>query len=246
MDVIFIVMIRTRSNQTLKSYLDAFTHLLYPFTCSACQRALDEDEHLICSICSDDLPLTQNWNIPDNRVERLFWGKINIEYAASYLYFTKGGMVQELLHQLKYHGNQQIGKYLGNGFGQVLKGSRFEEVDCITTVPLHKKKLKRRGYNQCTAAAKELAQVLACDFNGNLLERVSHGESQTKLGRFERWENVSDVFVGKNAQAYDGKHIAILDDVVTTGSTLESCARVLLNNPNTKVSLLTLAVPMPV
>ncbi|MBT3646807.1 MAG: ComF family protein [Flavobacteriales bacterium] len=236
----------TQTNRNLKKYFDAFTHLVYPIICKACNGVLDEEEEFICHHCLRDLPKTYNWQIENNRVERLFWGKVEIQHAASFLYFTKGGIVQELLHALKYHGQEKVGSYLGSLFAGEIKDSSFAKADLIIPVPLHPKKMKLRGYNQCASATRVLGDGLNLRYRPDLLRRKSHAESQTKLDRYSRWQNVEEGFEVVDESEIMGKHVVLVDDVVTTGSTLEACANSILSAPNTKVSILTLAVPMPV
>ena len=200
----------------------------------------------ICNACHSALPKTYNWKSEGNRVERLFWGKFRIEHGASFLYFTNGGIVQELLHELKYKGRQQIGTYLGELFADELKATPFVHADVIIPVPLHGDKLKIRSYNQCSSIAKAIALRLELNFREDLIERTNHNESQTKKSRFERWENVHRIFKAVDEEALIDKHVVLVDDVITTGSTMEACADAVLKVPGTRVSILTLALPMSV
>jgi ComF family protein len=164
----------------------------------------------------------------DNPLERLFWGRMDVKAVTSLLYFTKSGVTQQLLHKLKYKGMQQVGIKLGNILGEELKGSeRYAGLDLIIPVPLHPKKEHSRGYNQSMLIARGLAEALKVPTNGQLLVRPQFTETQTRKGRFERWENVSEAFVCPQPALLQNKKVLLVDDVLTTGATLEACGQVL-------------------
>jgi ComF family protein len=230
----------------LYKYLRDFSHLVFPFNCYGCNAALDEDELPICKDCLDHFPRTYYWRQQENSVEELFWGKIKFVRACSYLFFTKGGIVQELMHQLKYNSKQEVGHLLGKYFAQDLSPEWYSDIDVVVPGPLHKDKLKKRGYNQCDSIASSMALGMNKSFQLNAIERVRANESQTRKGRYERWINVNELFTVSQPQYLAGKHVLLVDDVVTTGSTLEACANAILSLPNTSVSLATIACPSPV
>ncbi|MEX2597782.1 MAG: ComF family protein [Salibacteraceae bacterium] len=230
----------------IREYLQDFSHLAFPYNCFGCNKALEAKELAVCEECSARLPKTKYWLQDENSVEKLFWGKIPIVRACSFLYFTKGGMVQSFMHNLKYNGKIAVGEILGDYFGEALKGTAFEEVDVVIPVPLHKSRLKKRGYNQCDSIARTMANALGKQYRTDAMIRTHANASQTKKGRYERWLNVKSLFEVMDTKGIKGKHVLLVDDVITTGSTLESCAAAILELPGTKVSIATIACPSPV
>ena len=225
-----------------QTYLADFVSLLFPQLCPACGESLMAGEHIICTDCRFTLPFTNFHLQPDNIVARQFWGKLELEGAYALYFFAKGGKVQSLLHQFKYKGMPQIGVSLGNIAGeQLVKSNIFKTVEVIIPVPLYKKRLKERGYNQSTYFAKGLAQKLnAVVVNGNLV-KVKSTDTQTLKSRFSRFENMQEVFKVIDPEKLKGKHILLVDDVVTTGSTLEACGAQLLKIEGVKLSVATIA-----
>lgn len=232
--------------RSIFEHFNDLSHLAFPHNCFGCNRALDEGEQSICDDCVQHFPKTLYWHHDDNTVEKLFWGKIPIVRACSYLFFSKGGVVQELMHQLKYKGKTEVGELLGAHFGRELLGTYYGEVDAIIPVPLHQSKQKKRGYNQCEPIAQALGAVLGKPVWPSAVERLQANESQTRKGRYERWINVKELFAVSEPEKLEHKHILMIDDVVTTGSTLEACAGAVLQVPKTRVSIATVACPSPV
>jgi len=199
-------------------------------------------EHIICTDCRFTLPFTNFHLQPDNIVAKQFWGKVELQGAYALYYFAKGGKVQNLMHHFKYKGMQEIGVLLGNIAGeQLVKNNIFNSVDVIIPVPLHKNRLKERGYNQSTCFANGLAQKLNAAVDDDNLVRVKSTETQTHKSRFSRFENMQEVFKIINPEKLIGKHILLVDDVVTTGSTLEACSLQLLKIEGLKLSIATIA-----
>lgn len=226
----------------LRSYLADFIALLFPELCPACQASLVANERIICSDCSYNLPYTNFHLKADNVVAQQFYGKINVEAAYALYYFTKGGKVQNLMHHFKYMGMRQIGNLLGNMAGaQLIENPVFNTVDLIIPVPLHKSRLKERGYNQSTCFANGLTQKLNAIVEDNNLQRAVATATQTHKSRFARFENMQDVFVVKQPERLINKHVLLVDDIVTTGSTLEACGIELLKVPGLKLSIATIA-----
>jgi len=226
----------------MKTLLYDFSTLIYPELCYCCETSLMKQEKLICTNCFVKIPRTHYHLVSENPVEKIFWGRVKVEKATSYFLFQKGSNYQHLLHSLKYKGVRDIGVVLGHSFGNELNQvSYFEDVDLIVPVPLHPKKEKKRGYNQSLAIAEGLSGSLQKPIEPNVLFRKYFSETQTRKGRFARWENVSELFDVKNQATFEGKHILLVDDVVTTGSTLEACAQAVLKCPGAKVSIATLA-----
>jgi ComF family protein len=216
--------------------------LVFPTVCSACGRALYRNEHCICTRCHYQLPQTHYHLHPINPVARLFWGRVPLRSAAAYYSFSKGGSVQQLVHQLKYRGRKEIGITIGRFYGADLRENPlYRSVNTIIPVPLHEKKLQKRGYNQSDLFARGLADSLDIPCDAKNLARVRASETQTRRSRFERWKNVEDGFAVCDKARLEGKHILLVDDVVTTGATLEACAQALLEVPGASVSIATIA-----
>jgi ComF family protein len=227
------------------SYLDDFFSLIYPNTCAGCGNPLRKHETVICNFCAFHLPVTDFHLDKENPVTQLFWGRVRLESASSFLYFNKGNTVQHLIHLLKYKGRKDIGIWLGKQFASLLKASPFFiPVDAILPVPLHPKKLKIRGFNQSEQIALGIHSAWDIPIITDALCRTTSSETQTKKTRFRRWQNVENIFAVCNAEKIAGKHILLVDDVVTTGATLESCITVLGKIPSLRVSLATLAVAL--
>jgi len=224
------------------SLFDDFISLIWPRTCMACGKALYRYEDSICTNCNLTLPQTNFHTMSDNPVSRLFWGRVKLESAASFYYFSKGSRVQHMMHSLKYRGNKDIGILLGRLYGnELINAPLFNSVNCIIPVPLHPKRLRFRGYNQSEMISIGLSAGMRIPVDTTTLLRNTATTTQTRKTRFKRWENVSEVFVLNNPEKIENMHILLVDDVVTTGSTIEACAHTLLSAKNTKISLATIA-----
>jgi ComF family protein len=225
-----------------QSYVADFVSLLLPELCAACRENLVANEDLICTDCRFNLPFTNFHLQPDNIVAQQFWGKIPLQAAYALYYFAKGGKIQNLMHQFKYKGVKQIGNLLGNiAGGQLNKNDVFSAVDLIVPVPLHKKRMLQRGYNQSACFAEGLAEKLNATVEVNNLVRETATETQTHKSRFARFENMQEVFTIKNPERLINKHVLLVDDVITTGSTLEACGAELLKIKGLKLSIATIA-----
>jgi ComF family protein len=217
-------------------------YLFFPKMCSCCHEPLVQSEKEICISCRFQLPTTEFTDERDNQVERAFYGRIKIEFATALLFYRKKGLSQKLIFQLKYKGRQGIGDLLGNWLGSQLKESkRLPKVDYIVPVPLHPKKLKKRGYNQLTTFGKSISKILDAPFITDVLIKKSASETQTLKRRFDRWNNVNEIFYITNQVIFKNKHVLLIDDVITTGATLESCALQLSKTENIKISIATMA-----
>ncbi|MCH3883717.1 ComF family protein [Tenacibaculum aquimarinum] len=222
--------------------LKDFFQLFYPNLCTTCNNKLLKGETVICAVCRHDLPIINHTDYKNNRVAQTFFGRIPIEKATSFLYFRKVGKTRELIHSLKYKGNQEIGAFLGSWFGEILNESnQFSDVDYIIPVPLHKKRLQERGYNQLTKFGEVLSEILKIPYNNNVLIRISSTKTQTYKERFERFSNSQTNFTLTDFTKFKNKHILLIDDVITTGATLESCCNELLKTENIKISIVTMA-----
>ena len=215
--------------------------LFYPRICAACTEPLVRNETLFCTTCRFELPRTHFHLDENNEVAQIFWGRVPVEFATAHFFFQKGGRVQELLHKLKYKGQKDIGIELGLMIGRDLEQSPFSEVDMIIPVPLHKSKKRKRGYNQSECIAIGLAKALGKPIDTSTLYRAIANPTQTRKHRFERWTNVENIFKLKLPESLANKHVLLVDDVVTTGATLEACAFTLLQGTNVKVSILAVA-----
>ncbi len=223
--------------------LDNFIALFYPRSCHSCGEGLVSKEHCICTSCKIKLPFTFFSKEKENKLTQFFWGRIPIEAGAALLFFQKGGKVQHLIHQFKYKGHQEIGRYLGLMLGAEIKESPFfQELDLVVPVPLHPAKMKSRGFNQSEVFGAGAAEALNIKMDAANLLRVIHTGTQTKKTRFKRWENVKTVFEIKKPEHLENKNILLVDDVVTTGSTLEACAQKLLQVKGVKLWLGAMAI----
>lgn len=226
----------------LLNYFQDFFSLIWPRICLSCGNSLFKYENEICTKCWLNLPRTNFHLQIDNPVSKLFWGRVNIEIAASFFYFSKGSKVQHLMHSLKYKGNKEIGIVLGKAYGfELIQSPVFKTVSRIIPVPLHPKRLRFRGYNQSEMIGIGLSESMKIPLDITTLIRNTATATQTKKSRFKRWQNVSEVFTLTNPEIIENEHILIVDDVLTTGATIEACAQVLLSSKNVKVSIATLA-----
>lgn len=224
------------------SWFRDFIELIYPRTCGACNIPLLYGERVICTKCLAELPYTYFHKDKNNQVAQIFWGRVPLQAATSLLYFHKKGRTQHLLHLLKYKGRKDIGIFLGQILGNQLKeNDDFKTIDAIIPIPLHPKRQKQRGYNQAECIAIGISLIMNVPVENNLIIRNIETKTQTKKNRTERWENVKNVFSIQNQFAVKNKHYLLVDDVVTTGATLEACAQTLLSIPNTKISIASLA-----
>jgi len=220
-----------------------FFNLLFPNLCLVCNESLLQNEEHLCTTCLHGIPKTNYHNVTDNPIEKRFWGKVPIQRCTAFFYFQKGSPFQKLLHCLKYKGNKEIGQLLGKyAASDLLDSTDFSSVDYIVPVPLHTQKLQTRGYNQSEWIGKGLSEILNIPQDISTLVRVKENATQTKKSIFERYENTEGIFAISNKTTLAGKHILLVDDVLTTGSTLEACILALLETDGIKISVFTLAV----
>jgi len=218
------------------------TELIFPRLCVTCGDKLIEQERWICLHCLHHIPRTNFHLTTENPVAQLFYGRVRIEFATSFFYFTKGSKYQSLVHNLKYKGMKELGAEIGKHFAiDLLQSIDFSSVDLIIPVPLHPKKEKKRGYNQSWWIAIGMAAQMKKQVSVGNLIRVIATETQTRKTRFERWKNVEGIFEIRYPEDFCGKHILLVDDVVTTGSTIEACAQAILSKTDARVSIATLA-----
>ncbi|MBL7560685.1 ComF family protein [Olleya sp. YSTF-M6] len=224
---------------------NALLDLFFPQVCSACKNQLSDNEHFICVDCRHRLPTT-NFHLDNNPfVKKVFYGRAKIEAATALLRFEKKGIVQQLLHQLKYGKNEEVSNFFGLWLGEELKSNQLykNNIDLVIPVPLHPKKLKKRGYNQVTKFGQNIAKALKAEFNDQLLIKITNSnQSQATKSRLERWQLNNEAFAITKPQLLQNKHILLVDDVITTGNTLEACIIELNKAENIKISIATMAI----
>jgi ComF family protein len=228
--------------KNLKEAIDSFSHIFFPHICIGCGSDLISNNQLLCIHCINKLPATHFELYANNPVEKIFWGRAAISSASAEYYFTKNSILQQILHQFKYKGKKDIGIYLGRMLGETLyQSNRFTNLDALVPLPLFASKEKRRGYNQAAVLAEGISLVMKLPVLNDCIERTTATETQTQKNRMERWQNISGKFKLKNKEAVVGKHILLVDDVITTGATLDACANEFLLEENIHVSIATLA-----
>ena len=211
--------------------------------CEACNNVLVDNELVVCTKCRHDLPVTNfHFNDADN-VKKVVYGRVKLVQATALLYFSKRGVVQQMLHNLKYRGHQDISGFLGRWLGAELKTiEAYKQVDVVVPVPLYKTKLRQRGYNQVEQFGKAIAKALNADYSDDVLIKAKSTKTKVFEGRLSRWNDDRAVFAISDTQSLRGKHILLLDDIITTGATVEACATELLKIDNIKLSLATMAI----
>ena len=224
---------------------DDVLSLLFPRICYACGNHLMRNEKLICTECYVLIPRTNYHLEDDNPVARLFWGRCRVEKAAAFSFYNRDSRIRRLIHNLKYKGVQEIGVELGKIYGHVLMNSGFtRDIDLVIPVPLHHSKERIRGFNQSYLISRGISEVTGLPVDTGSLCRVSSTSTQTKKSRYDRWKNVEGTFVVEDNSFVRGKHILLVDDVITTGSTMESCVNELLKSEGVRVSVAALAVSL--
>lgn len=226
----------------LISPLNDLLHLFFPHVCAGCSSDVLDNKHLLCLRCLTELPVTNFFNQPSNPVEIKFYGRLQVQNGAAGYFFTKDSLLETLIYQLKYRGNKDIGFYLGQLLGNFLAGSdRYSDIDAMVPLPLNPRRQKKRGYNQATALCKGIAAVWQKPVIENAVIRKVNTQTQTRKGRVSRWQNMDGVFDVIKPAAIKGKQILLVDDVVTTGASLEACGSEILKVPGTALSIATLA-----
>ncbi len=217
-------------------------HLFYPHNCIGCGSDVIGTENFLCLRCIHDLPITNFAIHANNALEKKFWGRTPVTSAMSELYFSKDSIVQNMIHEFKYRGNKKAGHYFGNMIGRSLLNCNRFDVDLIIPLPLFIRKEKLRGFNQAEILCDGIAEIINKPVISKNVIRKVFTESQTRKHRTERWQNVEGIFYINDPNPLEGKHILLVDDVITTGATLEACGAEILNVPGTKISVATLAM----
>lgn len=227
----------------MRNYVISLFRLLFPNLCVACKRPLVSGETSICLHCLYAVPRTHYALRPDNPIEQLFWGKVEVQKATAWGYFAKGGTLQALLHALKYKNQPQVGRVLGRQFA-LENAAWLQDIDVLLPVPLHQKRLRDRGYNQAACIAQGMVEKIAIPIEYEALVRKIPTQTQTQKRVYERWENTTDAF-GVLPQAIgrlQGKHVLLIDDVITTGATLAWAATALKKQiPDITISIAAIA-----
>ena len=210
---------------TFRDWLHSILNLFYPRVCAACGESLLKDEETVCLKCRYLLPKTGYELNPDNPLAQTFYGRVKFHAVTACFFFAKSGKVQHLIHELKYKGNKEAGVFLGQQLGDTIKDAPlFQGIDYLIPVPLHPKREKQRGYNQSLMIAKGINEVTGIPIGDKYLIRAVNTATQTKKSAEERYKNVKDIFEVRFPEELEGKHVLLIDDVLTTGATLESCA----------------------
>lgn len=226
----------------LKPLLTDFVALFFPNYCFGCQDGLVHGEEILCTRCLGELPRLDYYTSDDNPITNRFVGRLPIRHGWALLKFQKSGIVQNLLHELKYNNHPEIGVKLGKILAaNILHFGFGKDFDLIIPVPLHSSRLRVRGYNQSAMIARGLSEVLMTPFDDSCMIRLAATKTQTKKSKVDRWENVNEVFQVSKAEIISGKRILLVDDVITTGSTLEACARKLLDAGAAELSIACIA-----
>ncbi len=216
--------------------------VIFPDYCANCGYILGNGETFLCFSCRGNLPETQLHLQKNNRIVKQFYGQCDLFCATSLFYFHKNSAVQHLIHELKYKGREEIGVWLGRWLGEKIKHIKeFQQTDTIIPVPLHKNKLKKRGYNQVALFGKELARILQVDYIDDVLVKIQSNTTQTQKDLWGRFRDSKDIFSIQNKEKIAGKNILLVDDLITTGATIESCYRQLLKAENVKMGIATMA-----
>ncbi len=221
---------------------DDFLSLLFPRICQSCGDHLVKNERVVCLTCLADMPFTNYHLERENNLEKELWGRCYVERAAAMCYYRRGSKIQRLVHRLKYYGIREIGTYLGEYYGILLRSTGFlDDIDLIIPVPLHPSRLKKRGFNQSHVISSGLSKVTGISVEGKVLQRSLRSSTQTRKSRVERWENVEGIFETVHGDRIKHKHVMLVDDVITTGSTIEACVLTLKKIEGVRVSVAAIA-----
>ncbi len=223
--------------------LQPLFNLFFPASCMACDEVLQPGEKLICTQCRHDLPVTGLHYTTQKPIHELLYGRVEIEHASALFYFGKKSKVQQLIHNLKYRNHEELSSFLGKWMGfELAPLESYQEIDCVVPVPLHRSRLRERGYNQVTGFGKEIAEQLEIPFEANILLRNKKTKTQVFMSRISRSQEVLHSFEVRELKKLRGKHILLVDDLITTGGTMEGCALALQKIPDIKISIAVMAI----
>lgn len=227
----------------ISNILNDINTILVPPLCFGCNALLSRGEVHLCTVCRNQLPLTEyNFNA-ENSVDRIFYGRINIIKASSFLFFTKKGIVKNLIHYLKYKNQEQIGLFLGNWYGHLLQQNNYlTNIDLVVPVPLHRKKLRKRGYNQVALFAKTIADHIKAEYRDDILLKTANTRTQTQKSRLLRWQNKQALYILSDPKLLAHKNVLLIDDVITTGATMEACATAISKSEGVNIYLASIAI----
>lgn len=218
-------------------------NLFFPPVCSGCKVFLASHEIVICTVCRHEIPLTNHHLNLENEAFKKFYGRVPVESVSALLYFHKKGIVQEMIHSLKYRGHEEIGTLLGEWYAEDLKiAALVQTVDAIIPVPLHRRRMRKRGYNQVTTFGLALSKHLETPYDSNVLKRNVYSKTQSKKSLLGRTEGIDLMFDVSFSEKDHNKHFLLIDDVITTGATLEVCSKALLKIPGARVSIVCMAM----
>lgn len=218
-------------------------NLFFPKVCLSCNHYLDDNELYVCTSCRHNLPVTNFHFSEYNEVKKVMYGRVPLQQATALLWFRKKGTVQQLLHNLKYKGQEDVGVFLGKWLGEELSTiDAYKTIDVVVPVPLHASRLRKRGYNQVHKFGKEIANALKVEFNTTTLQKTKATKTQVFKDRLKRWTNDDAIFSIADYETLKGKHILLVDDIITTGATIETCANALLKIEGVTISLATMAI----
>jgi ComF family protein len=222
--------------------ISSFFQMFFPHHCLGCGSDVISAKNYICINCYNDLPYTHFAAHPDNPIEKKFWGRMPVAAAMSLFYFDQDSIIQNLIHQFKYNGNRELGRYLGNLLGKSLMSSNRFHADMIIPIPLFEKKERLRGFNQAAILANGISEIMHIPVTTDLVVRQEATDTQTKKSIGERWKNVEKAFHVSLPQMIENKHVLLIDDVITTGATIEACANAIMQTANVRLSIASLAV----
>ncbi len=218
-------------------------YLFYPIYCAACDSPLHSNERLLCTSCRHELPLGNFHYVNAKKIEKVFYGRVKIENATALFVFRKDSLVQNMIHNLKYRGREEIGEELGRWLGsEICQLAEYQKIEVVVPVPLHPRRFRERGYNQVEKFGIEIAKKLEANYINTVLKKKSHTTKQSKHRRINRWVNTAETYDISNQSLLVGKHILLVDDIITTGATIEACVRELLKIEGVTISVAAMAM----